>query len=157
MALEIGIMAPLFVAVNQDGDTIRLEDLRGKWVVLYFYPKDDTPGCTMEAKGFEQLREEFEREDAVILGVSRDDEKSHKEFCTKYGLNFHLLADKDGKIIEAYKAKGFPFTKRMTYLIDPEGKIAFVWKNVNPSKHAKEVLEKLRELKYGGNKKQGKS
>ena len=107
----------------------------------------------MEAKGFEQLREEFEREDAVILGVSRDDEKSHKEFCTKYGLNFHLLADKEGKIIEAYKAKGMLFTKRMTYLIDPEGKIAFVWKKVNPSKHAKEVLEKLRELKYGGNKK----
>jgi peroxiredoxin Q/BCP len=153
MALEIGIMAPLFVAVNQDGDTIRLESLRGKWVVLYFYPKDDTPGCTMEAKGFEQLREEFERENAVILGVSRDDEKSHKEFCTKYGLNFHLLADKDGKIIEAYKAKGMLFTKRITYLIDPEGKIAFVWKKVNPSKHAKEVLEKLRELKYGGNKK----
>jgi peroxiredoxin Q/BCP len=153
MALEVGIMAPLFSATNQDGDTIRLEDLRGKWVVLYFYPKDDTPGCTMEAKGFEQLREEFEREDAVILGVSRDDEKSHKEFCTKYGLNFHLLADKDGKIIEAYKAKGMPFTKRITYLIDPEGKIAFVWKKVNPSKHAKEVLEKLRELKYGGNKK----
>jgi peroxiredoxin Q/BCP len=153
MALEVGIMAPLFSATNQDGDTIRLESLRGKWVVLYFYPKDDTPGCTMEAKGFEQLREEFEREDAVILGVSRDDEKSHKEFCTKYGLNFHLLADKDGKIIEAYKAKGMPFTKRITYLIDPEGKIAFVWKKVNPSKHAKEVLEKLRELKYGGNKK----
>ena len=153
MALEVGIIAPLFSAVNQDGDTIRLENLRGKWVVLYFYPKDDTPGCTMEAKGFEQLREEFEREDAVILGVSRDDEKSHKEFCTKYGLNFHLLADKEGKIIEAYKAKGIPFTKRMTYLIDPEGKIAFVWKKVNPSKHAKEVLEKLRELKYGGNKK----
>jgi peroxiredoxin Q/BCP len=153
MALEVGIMAPLFVAVNQDGDTIRLESLRGKWVVLYFYPKDDTPGCTMEAKGFEQLRGEFERENAVILGVSRDDEKSHKEFCTKYGLNFHLLADKDGKIIEAYKAKGIPFTKRITYLIDPEGKIAFVWKKVNPSKHAKEVLEKLRELKYGGNKK----
>jgi peroxiredoxin Q/BCP len=153
MALEVGIMAPLFSAVNQDGDTIKLEDLRGKWVVLYFYPKDDTPGCTMEAKGFEQLREEFEREDAVILGVSRDDEKSHKEFCTKYGLNFHLLADKDGKIIEAYKAKGIPFTKRITYLIDPEGKIAFVWEKVNPSGHAKEVLEKLRELKYGGNKK----
>jgi len=153
MALEVGIIAPLFSAVNQDGDTIRLENLRGKWVVLYFYPKDDTPGCTMEAKGFEQLREEFEREDAVILGVSRDDEKSHKEFSTKYGLNFHLLADKEGKIIEAYKAKGIPFTKRMTYLIDPEGKIAFVWKKVNPSKHAKEVLEKLRELKYGGNKK----
>jgi peroxiredoxin Q/BCP len=153
MALEIGILAPLFSAVNQDGDTIRLESLRGKWVVLYFYPKDDTPGCTMEAKGFEQLREEFEKEDAVILGVSRDDEKSHKEFCTKYGLNFHLLADKDGKIIEAYKAKGMLFTKRMTYLIDPEGKIAFVWKKVNPSRHAKEVLEKLRELKYGGNKK----
>jgi len=153
MALEVGILAPLFSAVNQDGDTIRLESLRGKWVVLYFYPKDDTPGCTMEAKGFEQLREEFEKEDAVILGVSRDDEKSHKEFCTKYGLNFHLLADKDGKIIEAYKAKGMLFTKRITYLIDPEGKIAFVWKKVNPSKHANEVLEKLRELKYGGNKK----
>ncbi len=153
MALEIGILAPLFSAVNQDGDTIRLESLRGKWVVLYFYPKDDTPGCTMEAKGFEQLREEFEKENAVILGVSRDDEKSHKEFCTKYGLNFHLLADKDGKIIEAYKAKGMLFTKRMTYLIDPEGRIAFVWKKVNPSRHAKEVLEKLRELKYGGNKK----
>lgn len=153
MALEVGILAPLFSAVNQDGDTIRLESLRGKWVVLYFYPKDDTPGCTMEAKGFEQLREEFERENAVILGVSRDDERSHKEFCTKYGLNFHLLADKDGKIVEAYKAKGKLFTKRMTYLIDPDGKIAFVWKKVNPSNHAKEVLEKLRELKYGGNKK----
>ncbi|MEO0138435.1 MAG: peroxiredoxin [candidate division WOR-3 bacterium] len=152
MALEIGVMAPLFSAVNQDGDTIRLEDFRGKWVVLYFYPKDDTPGCTMEAKGFEQLREEFERENAVILGVSRDDVKSHKNFCTKYGLNFHLLADTDGKIIESYKAKGGLFTKRMTYLIDPEGKIAFVWKKVNPSGHAREVIEKLRELKNAGNK-----
>jgi len=153
MALEVGTFAPIFWALNQDGDTIRLEDFRGKWVVLYFYPKDDTPGCTMEAKGFEELREEFERENAVILGVSRDDEKSHKSFCTKYGLNFHLLADKDGKIIEEYKAKGVIFTKRMTYLIDPEGKIAFVWKKVNPAGHAKEVLEKLREIKYGGNKK----
>ena len=153
MALEVGTFAPIFWALNQDGDTIRLEDFRGKWVVLYFYPKDDTPGCTMEAKGFENLREEFERENAVILGVSRDDEKSHKSFCTKYGLNFHLLADKDGKIIEEYKAKGVIFTKRMTYLIDPEGKIAFVWKKVNPARHAKEVLEKLREIKYGGNKK----
>jgi len=153
MALEVGTFAPIFWALNQDGDTIRLEDFRGKWVVLYFYPKDDTPGCTMEAKGFEELREEFERENAVILGVSRDDEKSHKSFCTKYGLNFHLLADKDGKIIEEYKAKGVIFTKRMTYLIDPEGKIAFVWKKVNPARHAKEVLEKLREIKYGGNKK----
>ena len=153
MALEVGTFAPIFWALNQDGDTIRLEDFRGKWVVLYFYPKDDTPGCTMEAKGFDELRGEFERENDVILGVSRDDEKSHKSFCTKYGLNFHLLADKDGKIIEEYKAKGGIFTKRMTYLIDPEGKIAFVWKKVNPAGHAKEVLEKLREIKYGGNKK----
>ncbi len=152
MTLQVGIMAPLFSAVNQDGDTIKLEELRGKWVVLYFYPKDDTPGCTMEAKGFEELRKKFEEEGAVILGVSRDDEISHKNFCTKYGLNFHLLADKEGKIIQAYKAKGRIFTKRITYLIDPEGKIAFVWDKVNPAGHAKEVLEKIRELKYGGDK-----
>lgn len=152
MAIEIGVMAPLFAAVNQDGDTIKLEDLRGKWVVLYFYPKDDTPGCTIEAKGFEELTKEFERESAVILGVSKDDVKSHKNFCTKYGLNFHLLADTDGKIIESYKAKGGLFTKRITYLIDPDGRIAYVWEKVKPNGHAKEVLDKLRELKNAGNK-----
>lgn len=149
--LNIGVKAPEFSAINQDGKELSLKDFLGKWVVIYFYPKDDTPGCTVEAKGFESLREEFEKEGAVILGVSRDDEESHKKFCSKYGLNFHLLADTKGEMVKAYGASGM-FTKRITYLIDQEGNIAFVWKKVKPNGHAKEVLEKLRELKYGNTK-----
>jgi len=150
--LKVGDIAPSFEAVNQEGKTLKLEDFKGKWVVLYFYPKDDTPGCTIEAKGFESLRNEFEKEGAVILGVSKDDINSHKKFCTKYGLNFHLLADTDAKIIESYGAKGILFTKRMTYLISPDGRIAYIWKKVNPQGHAEEVLNKIRELKDGGSK-----
>ncbi len=148
--LKVGDPAPRFEAVNQEGKILKLEDFKGKWVVLYFYPKDDTPGCTVEAKGFESLRKEFESEGAVILGVSKDDINSHKKFCAKYGLNFHLLADTDAKIIEIYGAKGGLFTKRMTYLISPDGRVAHIWKKVKPQGHAEEVLNKIKELKDAG-------
>ncbi len=148
--LEVNSRAPDFRLTDQDGRRVSLSDLRGKWVVLYFYPKDDTPGCTVEAKGFEELRGEFENEGVVILGVSRDDITSHKKFCTKHGLNFHLLADTKGEVIKMYGAAGGVFTRRITYLINPEGKISFVWKKVKPNGHAGEVLKKLREIKNAG-------
>jgi peroxiredoxin Q/BCP len=145
--LNVGTKAPDFKTLNQDNSEVSLENLRGKWVVLYFYPKDDTPGCTVEAEEFEKLRKEFEKENVVILGVSKDNVNSHKKFCSKYSLNFQLLADTKGEIVKAYKAFAGPFVRRITYLISPEGIIEYSWPKVNPSLHAKEVLEKIKELK----------
>jgi len=145
--LKVGTQAPNFKVLNQDNKEVSLEDFKGKWVVLYFYPKDNTPGCTVEAKEFEKLREEFEKENVVILGVSKDDVNSHKKFCSKYNLNFQLLADTKGEIVKAYKASAGPFVRRITYLISPEGIIVYSWSKVNPSSHAQEVLEKIKELR----------
>jgi peroxiredoxin Q/BCP len=147
----VGQLAPTFTLPSQDGSHIALESFRGKWVVLYFYPKDMTPGCTIEAHNFQRDLSRFEGENAVILGVSVDSPDSHRQFCTKEGLTFRLLADPDHKVVEAYGSlgnfMGVRIANRNTFLIDPRGKVVKVWTKVNPSHHSEEVLAALDELK----------
>jgi peroxiredoxin Q/BCP len=139
-----GQAAPTFTLPSQDGSPISLDQYRGKWVVLYFYPKDMTPGCTIEAHNFQNALSQFEAKNAVILGVSVDSADSHKQFCTKDGLTFHLLADPDHKVVSAYGSlggfNGMVMADRNTFLIDPKGNIAKVWVKVNPATAASDVL-----------------
>ncbi|ACV58078.1 thioredoxin-dependent thiol peroxidase [Alicyclobacillus acidocaldarius] len=154
MALEVGVKAPEFSAESDSGEIVKLSDLRGKVVVLYFYPKDDTPGCTQEACAFRDLKSRFEEAGAVIYGVSRDDIRSHAKFRDKHGLNFPLLSDPDGQICQAYdvlKEKNMYGRKtigieRTTYVIDRDGAIAAVFPKVKVDGHAEEVLAKVREV-----------
>ena len=142
-----GQPAPEFTLPSQDGSPVSLASYRGKWVVLYFYPKDMTPGCTIEAHKFQDALSQFEARNAVILGVSVDTADSHKQFCTKDGLTFHLLADPDHKVVSAYGSLGsfgsMVMASRNTFLIDPQGNIAHVWTGVNPSNAASDVLAAL--------------
>ncbi len=140
MALAIGTKAPDFTTKDSEGNTVSLSDFNGKTVVLYFYPKDDTPGCTKEAQSFRDNYQKYEDKEMVVLGVSRDDEASHKMFKEKYGLPFTLLADVDGTITQAYDADGGQFSKRITYVIDGEGNISYVDTNVKTDTHADDVL-----------------
>ena len=139
-----GQAAPTFTLPSQDGSPISLDQYRGKWVVLYFYPKDMTPGCTIEAHNFQNALGQFEAKNAVILGVSVDTADSHKQFCTKDGLTFHLLADPDHKVVSAYGSLGsfgaMVIANRNTFLIDPKGNIAKVWVKVDPATAASDVL-----------------
>ena len=149
--LAIGDRAPDFKTKDQDGETVSLKDFRGKKVVLYFYPKDDTPGCTKEACSFRDGFGVFRRRKIEVLGVSVDDEKSHKKFAEKYSLPFRLLADPDKKIVKDYGVWGeksmygrkYMGTLRVTYVIDEKGKIAAVWPKVKPDGHAEEILEAI--------------
>ena len=139
-----GQKAPEFTLPSQDGTPISLDQYRGKWVVLYFYPKDMTTGCTIEAHKFQDALSQFEAKNAVILGVSVDSTDSHKQFCAKDGLTFHLLADTDHKVVSAYGSlggfNGMVIANRNTFLIDPHGNIAKVWVKVNPANAASDVL-----------------
>ncbi|MDR3799931.1 MAG: peroxiredoxin [Terracidiphilus sp.] len=143
----VGQEAPTFTLPSQDGSPISLDQYRGKWVVLYFYPKDMTTGCTIEAHKFQDALPQFDAKNAVILGVSVDTVDSHKQFCTKDSLTFHLLADPDHKVVSAYGSLGAfgPMTiaQRNTFLIDPQGKIAKVWVKVTPATAASDVLAAL--------------
>src|ERR1700756_4508433 len=134
---EVGKPAPDFNLTTGDGSQVSLKDFKGKWVVLYFYPKDFTSGCTMEAHNFQRDLAKYNEADAVILGVSVDTAQSHKEFCTKEGLNFKLLADTDGKIADVYgslKASGgTKMAARNTFIINPKGEIAKVYTGVKPA------------------------
>lgn len=149
--IEKGDPAPDFDLPTDTGGRIRLEDLRGKKIVLYFYPKDDTPGCTLQACDFRDARTEIEKLGAVVLGVSADSLTSHTKFRKKFNLNFPLLADEDHAVCKAYgvwKWKslfGFQFwgIQRSTFLIDEEGKLAEVWRSVSPAGHLDEVLKAL--------------
>lgn len=140
MALSVGMEAPAFTAKDADGNTVSLSDLAGKTVVLYFYPKDDTPGCTKEAQSFRDNYAEYQGKDMVVLGVSTDDEASHKLFQEKYGLPFQLLADSDKTITQAYDVDGGGYAKRVTYIIDGDGKIAHVDEAVKTATHAQDIL-----------------
>ncbi|RRA47932.1 peroxiredoxin [Acidipila sp. EB88] len=143
----VGQKAPTFTLPSQTGTPTSLASFHGKWVVLYFYPKDGTSGCTLEAHNFQQDAPKYEKMNAVIVGVSVDTVDSHKEFCAKEGLNFHLLADPDKKVVTEYGSlgnmMGFKIAKRNTFLISPDGKIVKVWTGVNPSSHSSEVLAEL--------------
>jgi peroxiredoxin Q/BCP len=146
--LEVGDRAPEFRTVDQDGGIVKLSGLRGRKVALYFYPKDDTPGCTKEACSFRDAWSAFRKKKIEVLGVSAQDEESHRKFAGKYSLPFRLLADPEKKIVEAYGVWGekslygrkYMGTNRVTYLIDEKGKIAAVWPKVKPEDHASEVL-----------------
>ncbi len=146
-----GQTAPTFTLPSQDGSQIALDSFHGKWVVLYFYPKDMTSGCTIEAHNFQRDQAKFDAANAVVLGVSVDTPDSHKQFCTKEGLTFRLLADPQHKVVDEYGSLGHfgPMTiaNRNTFLIDPNGKIVKVWTKVDPSHHSEEVLTALSEQK----------
>lgn len=143
MALSIGADAPDFTVKDTNGNTVSLADYKGKTVVLYFYPKDDTPGCTKEACSFRDAGDEYKGKDVVVFGVSADDEASHQAFTQKFNLNFPLLADTDHKLIKAYDVDGGGYAKRVTYVIDGNGKISHVDSNVNTSSHAKDILSAI--------------
>ncbi|NEQ79878.1 MAG: peroxiredoxin [Moorea sp. SIO2I5] len=140
MALQVGMDAPAFTVKDDEGNTVSLSDFAGKTVVLYFYPKDDTPGCTKEAQSFRDNYAEYQGKDMVVLGVSMDDEASHKQFKEKYGLPFTLLADTDGSITKAYDVDGGGYSKRVTYIINGEGKITHVDETVKTASHAQDIL-----------------
>ena len=139
--LKVNTLAPDFAAADQRGEIHNLTDYRGKWVLLYFYPRDNTPGCTMEACSIRDNYGVFEKLETVVLGVSTDSVESHSNFGQKYSLPFTLLADFDKKIVRAYGANGL--LRRISYLIDPQGKIVKVYSRVNPAEHATEVLHDL--------------
>ncbi len=143
----LGQMAPAFSLPSQDGSPIGLEQFRGKWVVLYFYPKDNTPGCSIEAHHFQLDLPKYDALNSVVLGVSLDSQESHQNFCTKQGLTFKLLSDKSKEVMEKYGSLrnmlGIKIPARNTFLIDPEGKIAKVWLGVSPAGHSGEVLHEL--------------
>lgn len=139
-----GQPAPEFTLPSQDGTQLGPQDFRGKWVVLYFYPKDNTPGCTIEAHNFQTDLSKYEADNAVILGVSVDTTDSHKDFCAKQGLTFKLLSDTDKKVVAQYGSlRPNGMAARNTFLIDPKGKIVKVWTGVNPAHHSEEVLTEL--------------
>ncbi|MEO1466396.1 MAG: peroxiredoxin [Cyanobacteria bacterium J06633_1] len=135
--------APAFTTTDDQGNSVSLADFKGKTVVLYFYPKDDTPGCTKQAQSFRDSFAEYQNKDMVVLGVSQDDQASHQKFKEKYGLPFQLLVDSDGAITQAYDVDGGGYAKRVTYIIDAEGKIAQVDSNVQTSSHATDVLKSI--------------
>ena len=142
-----GSNAPDFTLPSQEGSSVSLKDYRGKWVVLYFYPKDQTPGCSREAHNFQVDQSKYAERNAVVLGVSLDSVDSHKKFCTKEGLQFKLLADTDHKVTQSYGSLTnlgvVRFAARHTFLIDPSGKVAKVYASVDPLKHSAEVLAEL--------------
>ncbi len=145
---QVGQMAPQFSLPSQDGTPVSLKDFHGKNVVLYFYPKDGTQGCTIEAHNFQQDQAKYEQKNTVIVGVSVDSTDSHKEFCAKQGLTFKLAADTDKKVVDQYGSLSpNGVASRNTFLIDPSGKIVKVWTKVSPMKHSEEVLAALSEQK----------
>jgi peroxiredoxin Q/BCP len=148
---EVGKPAPDFSLTTGDGSHVSLKDYRGKWVVLYFYPKDFTSGCTMEARNFQRDLAKYGEVGAVILGVSVDTAQSHKDFCAKEGLNFKLLADPDAKVSTEYGSvmdyKGQQLAARNTFIINPNGDIAKVYTGVKPAEHSEQVLKDLAQLK----------
>ena len=147
---QVGQSAPTFTLPNQEGKPVSLDTYKGKWVVLYFYPKDMTSGCTREAHEFQNDLAKYQAANAVILGVSVDSVDSHKQFCTKDSLTFSLLSDADKKVVVDYGSlgdyMGFKIAKRNTFLIAPDGKIAKVWTGVDPAQSSSEVLTALAEL-----------
>lgn len=152
--MELGELAPLFSLKSDEGTKIELADLKGKNVVLYFYPKDDTPGCTIEAQDFTKKIAEFEKLNCLVLGISKDDVVSHCRFVEKYNLAFNLLADETGEACKAYDVlqqksmfgKKYLGVDRSTFLIDKLGKIAHIWRSVSVKGHVEEVLTTLTDL-----------
>lgn len=153
--LEIGNKAPNFNLPNQNGNSVRLDDFAGRWLVVYFYPRDDTPGCTVEANDFTRLKIDFEKKETVILGVSPDNEAKHCKFIDKHGLKIDLLADCEKSMLSDYGVwqeksmygKTYMGVVRTTYLIDPDGNIAGAWTKVKAKGHADAVLKRLIDIR----------
>jgi peroxiredoxin Q/BCP len=143
MPLSVGDTAPAFTAKDTNGNTVSLSDFAGRTVVLYFYPKDDTPGCTKEACSFRDNYSQYQGKDIVVLGVSIDDETSHQQFTQKFNLPFPLLADINGTITKAYDVDGGGYAKRVTYVIDGSGTISNVYTTVKTDTHATDILADL--------------
>jgi len=145
-----GNPAPAFTLPNQEGTQVSLDQYKGKWVVLYFYPKDFTQGCSIEAHNFQRDIDKYTQKNAVVLGVSVDNVDSHKSFCTKEGLNFKLLADPDHVVVQKYGSvmeyNGMTLAARNTFLIDPTGVIRKVYVKVSPQSHSEDVLADLQQL-----------
>ena len=145
-----GTQAPAFTLPSQEGSQVSLDQFKGKWVVLYFYPKDFTQGCTIEAHNFQRDIDKYTEKNAAIVGVSVDNVDSHKSFCTKEGLNFKLLADPSHKVVQEYGSiveyNGMTLAARNTFLIDPTGVIRKVYIKVSPQGHSEEVLADLQQL-----------
>ena len=149
-ALDSGMPAPDFALADATGATHRLDDYSGRWLVMYFYPKDSTPGCIMEACSFRNELNPIRELGAQVVGISRDDAANHRRFIDKYDLSFPLLSDPDGKVAESYGACsqlfGVIFVKRQTFLIDPDGMVRHVWRKVSLRNHAQEVVAVLERL-----------
>ena len=151
---QTGEPFPDFALPNQDGKIIRLDDFTGKWLVVYFYPKDDTPGCTVQGKSFTASRPDFEREGIAVVGVSQDDTASHKNFCDKFGFTIDLLADTNAELLKACSVgqseyKGTMYWDRTSFVIDPQGIIRRVYEKVNPQGHEKLLLEDITAMQKG--------
>ncbi|MBF2015657.1 MAG: thioredoxin-dependent thiol peroxidase [Rivularia sp. T60_A2020_040] len=152
---KMGEKAPSFSATNQNGDLVKLEDFQPNWLVLYFYPKDDTPGCTVEAKDFSEYSQQFTDLGATIVGISPDSEESHCKFINKHNLSIQLLSDPEHQVCETYgvwqlkrfMGKEYMGVVRSTFLISPDGNIVYVWSNVRTKGHAQKVLNKFQELR----------
>jgi thioredoxin-dependent peroxiredoxin len=154
MDLQVGSHAPNFSLKDSQGNLVNLKDFRGQWVVLYFYPRDLTPGCTDEACGFRDLYAELQADNVIVLGISGDDEKSHQKFITKHNLPFPLLCDITHEVATAYgcfgekkfMGKTFDGIYRHTFLIAPDGKLAKIYRKVKPKEHAAQILDDLTPL-----------
>jgi len=150
--LNAGTKFPAFSLQNQDGKTKQLGDYAGKWLVLYVYPKDDTPGCTIQGKSFTATKSQFEKLGVQVVGISQDDVKSHKDFCNKFSFTIDLLADPNATLLKAAGVgqsewKGTMYWDRTTFLIDPTGKLVKVYQNVKPDGHEQVLLNDIQELK----------
>lgn len=150
--LSAGNPFPNFSLPNQDGQTASLRDYAGKWLVVYFYPKDDTPGCTIQGKSFTATRDEFDAAGIAVVGVSADDVASHKNFCNKFSFQVDLLADTDATLMKALgigqsEWKGMKFWERTTFVLDPQGIIRKVYEKVNPEGHERVLLDDIKALR----------
>ena len=152
MSVEIGKPFPRFALPNQDGKTVKLEDFAGKWLVVYFYPKDDTPGCTIQGKSFTASKEDFDKANVTVVGVSADDVASHKSFCDKFSFTIDLLADTRHELLKAAGVgqsewKGTLYWDRTTFVIDPSGVLRKTYLKVKPDGHEQALLNDIAELK----------
>jgi peroxiredoxin Q/BCP len=157
MSVETGKRFPDFSLQNQDGKTVKLNDFAGKWLVLYVYPKDDTPGCTIQGKSFTATKQEFDDANIAVVGVSADDVASHKDFCNKFGFTIDLLADPNHELLDAAgvaqsEYKGTMYWNRTSFVIDPEGTLRKVYEKVDPNGHERVLLDDVKAMQGGESK-----